>query len=357
MTSGRLGVGDVPGLKSVASATGTPRSMNVRAGAMSSCMRNQVVAGRRTATTGRPACAAAASASMPGLRRRGEVVRRERADLRGELRAAARCQLVGVQPRPEPEPRGGLEDPSRLLRAEDAALAEDVGEARPALRDDARQLLLDEVPDVGLRAVRPGTELRGDRVRAEPRREDLDRALLAELVGDLEQAQLGRQVEPVAGLRLDRRRAVGQHLAEPAPAVLGELVLGRGARRRDGRQDPAAGLEDLEVVGAALAQDQLVLAGAGEQQVGVRVDQAGRDRAARGVEAREAGDRVAAPLERAEQLVARTGREDPALPARDRRRGIVACIAARRRRRSRRRPSATRCACRRPAWRPRPRAR
>ena len=33
MTSGRLAVGDVPGLKSVASATGTPASMSRRAGA------------------------------------------------------------------------------------------------------------------------------------------------------------------------------------------------------------------------------------------------------------------------------------------------------------------------------------
>ena len=33
MTSGRLAVGEVPGLKSVARAIGTPRSMSVRAGA------------------------------------------------------------------------------------------------------------------------------------------------------------------------------------------------------------------------------------------------------------------------------------------------------------------------------------
>ena len=52
MTSGRLALGDVPGLKSVASATGTPRSMSSRAGANSSCMRNHVVAGRSVATTG-----------------------------------------------------------------------------------------------------------------------------------------------------------------------------------------------------------------------------------------------------------------------------------------------------------------
>ncbi len=52
MTSGRFGVGEVPGLKSVPRATGTPASMNRRAGAASSAMRNQVVAGSSVATVG-----------------------------------------------------------------------------------------------------------------------------------------------------------------------------------------------------------------------------------------------------------------------------------------------------------------
>ena len=65
IASGRLAVGEVPGLKSVPSATGTPRSMNVRAGAPWSFIRNQVVAGRRVATTARSSAAAWASASIP----------------------------------------------------------------------------------------------------------------------------------------------------------------------------------------------------------------------------------------------------------------------------------------------------
>ena len=65
MASGRLAVGDVPGLKSVPMATGMPRSMKVRAGAPWSFIRNQVVAGSTVATTARPSAAAWASASMP----------------------------------------------------------------------------------------------------------------------------------------------------------------------------------------------------------------------------------------------------------------------------------------------------
>ena len=65
IASGRLAVGDVPGLKSVPIATGTPRSMKARAGAWWSFIRNQVVTGRSVATTGRPSAAAAAIASIP----------------------------------------------------------------------------------------------------------------------------------------------------------------------------------------------------------------------------------------------------------------------------------------------------
>ena len=65
MTSGRFGVGEVPGLKSVPRATGTPASMNRLAGAASSAIRNQVVAGSSVATVGWSPSAARASASTP----------------------------------------------------------------------------------------------------------------------------------------------------------------------------------------------------------------------------------------------------------------------------------------------------
>ena len=65
IASGRLAVGDVPGLKSVPMATGTPASTNRRAGAWWSLRRYQVVTGSRVATTGSSVSAAAASAAMP----------------------------------------------------------------------------------------------------------------------------------------------------------------------------------------------------------------------------------------------------------------------------------------------------
>ena len=165
ITSGRLAVGDVPGLKSVPSATGTPRSMNVRAGASWSFIRNQVVAGR-SGRDDRPvrAAAAAASASMPASRRRREVVGRGRPELGRELRAARRRQLVGVQPR---APCRSAAAASRIRRDWSAVktpvLAEDVAEPRPAVRGDPRQLVLDDRADVRLGAVRAASGTRAGR--------------------------------------------------------------------------------------------------------------------------------------------------------------------------------------------------
>ena len=90
-------MGEVPGLKSVPIATGTPRSMNVRAGAWWSFIRNHVVTGSRVATTGASVGGGRGQGVDPGLGRRREVVGRGRAELGGQLRAAGRGELVGVE--------------------------------------------------------------------------------------------------------------------------------------------------------------------------------------------------------------------------------------------------------------------
>ena len=224
MTSGRLVTGEVPGLKSVASATGTPTSISSRAGSRSARPRNQGTVGSRTATTGRPAAAASARAAMPAAGRRPEMVRRERAELRGQLRPARRRQLIGVEADGKAEGACGEEDPPRLVGREDALLAEDVARARDALRGDGRQLLPDDRGHVrlGRRGRVHGvgrTGLRRDGMGPEERRHHVDRPLLAKPAGDRQQAELRRGVEAVARLCLDRRGAGPEHLCQPPPTV------------------------------------------------------------------------------------------------------------------------------------------
>ena len=307
IASGRLAVGDVPGLKSVPRATGMPRSMNVRAGAPWSFIRNQVVAGRTVATTGPVIGGRRASASIPASDGVARWSAGRCAELGRQLRATRRRELVGVEPERHPEAGRGLEDPPRLVRAEHAVLAEDVAEPGPAVGGDPGQLLVDDRADVGLGAVGPAAELGRDRVRAEVGRHDLDRPLAAEPVGGLDQPDLGLEVEAVAGLGLDRRDAVAEHLVEPAASVGEQVVDAGGPRRGDRREDAAARLEDLEVAGALLAEQPLALARTGEQQVGVRVDQA---RASRSRRRRRSGrsDRAGSPRPRARSRAPRAGR-------------------------------------------------
>ena len=93
--------------------------------------------------------------------------------------------------------------------------------------------------------------------------------------------QLGLDVEPVAGLHLDRRHALGEQRVEP----------GQGGARRarprsrarvaaHGRDDAAAGPRDLLVGRAREPQLELVRAVAAIDQMGVAIDEARRDPAA-----------------------------------------------------------------------------
>ena len=71
-------------------------------------------------------------------------------------------------------------------------------------------------------------------VRTEKRRNHIHREHLVELMGDTEYADLGVDVEAVARLDLNRRRAVRHHAPYPICSLIHELVFGRGAGCRNG---------------------------------------------------------------------------------------------------------------------------
>ena len=191
--------------------------------------------------------------------------------------------------------------------------SQNVAEPGAAVGRDAR-LVVEDRADVGLGAVRAGAVLDGDGVGAEVRGDDLDRALEPESVGELDQAQLGLEVEAVARLGFDGRDAVPEHLVEPAPSVGRELLVARRSRRGDGRQDPATCLEDFEVTRSLLAEEQLAFARAAEQEVCMGIDEPRRDRPARRVEAGKAAEVESLGLQRRLDCRPRPDGCDPALP-------------------------------------------
>ena len=122
--------------------------------------------------------------------------------------------------------------------------------------------------------------LRRQRMRAEERRHHVDVALAPEPARRAQLLRFALAIEPVAGLDLDRGDAFGDQRVEPRQALRDELVLARRARRLHGRDDAAAGARDLLVGRAGEPQLELVRAVARIDEMGVAIDQAGRDPAA-----------------------------------------------------------------------------
>ena len=125
--------------------------------------------------------------------------------------------------------------------------------------------------------VAPVAPVGGKGVQGKQRRHDAHRPVLAEFPRDLEQANLAFGIEPIARFDLDRRAATGHQRMQPAAALSQQFLVGRGARLRHGRCDPAAGFRDFLIGRAGAAHRVLVGARAAEDEVRVAVDQAGRD--------------------------------------------------------------------------------
>ena len=116
-----------------------------------------------------------------------------------------------------------------------------------------------------------------ERVEREQGRNDPHRFAFAQLPCDPEQPQLAGGVESIAGLDLDGRAAAGHQRVEAEPALIEEIGVGRSLGFGYGRGDSAAGPGDLLVARAGAAHRMLVGAVAGEDQMGVAIDQARGD--------------------------------------------------------------------------------
>ena len=214
-----------------------------------------------------------------------QMIGGERAKARGERRAAQVRELIGVQLDRQAMASRGLEHARDLGGRERDLLAEGidrVGEAPP--RDLGQHLVADEV-QIARPVVRgPGRQSVG----AEEGRPDLDPGLATEPAGDFQHAQLGLEIEAVARLDLDRGHAVRAQGLEATPRALLERLGAGGPGRPDGAGDAAARARDRLVGDALEALLELGRTVAREHEVGVAVDQAGRQPAAPAVD-QEAG--------------------------------------------------------------------
>src|SRR5437763_15534910 len=103
-------------------------------------------------------------------------------------------------------------------------------------------------------------------MESEQRRDDADRLTLAKRARDLEEAELARGVEAVAGLDFDRRAAAGHQCVQAAATLLDQLVVGGSRCSRDGGGDSAASARDLLIAGTGAAHRMFVGARAAEDE-------------------------------------------------------------------------------------------
>ena len=157
------------------------------------------------------------------------------------------CTLLGELVTVEPQRKTGraacLEIPARLLEIERTTLEEDVG-GFGELRSLGQDLCEREI-EVG---VAVAVELRRHRMRTKPRRDTS---------GGLDgskRRELRVSIEPVARLRLERRRSVFAHPAAMPLDGLEQALLAGLTGRTDGREDAAAAGVQLLVARAAGAK-------------------------------------------------------------------------------------------------------
>ncbi len=210
-----------------------------------------------------------------------------RAELGGEQRAAGVRELLRVDLHAEAQLAPLLQHAARLRHGEGALVAEhvdEIGLAAPA-------------PAASRRTPGRCTRRRG---RDTPRAWSARRAACSTRFVGMRDPAGGQHLalilerETVAGLDLERRRAVPQEGVEAGAGEGGQLLL-RGRPRGPHRaHDAAAGRLDLQVAGAGQAAAVLAGALAGEDGVRVGVDEAGQHARPFGVDDQGVGGDVQA---------------------------------------------------------------
>ena len=203
------------------------------------------------------------------------MIGRQRAVTRRKRRAALVRQLLGMELDRQAEIARHVEHTRHLLRAETDILAKAVDRIDQALGRRFPERRQAHFIEIGV-----GADIFWKSVRAEECRADADRAMVLNVARDAQHAKLGIAVEAIARLDLDRRHAFGDQAIDTFERAGEKLLRRRRARRRDGRKYPAARAHDRLVRCALLAQFELARARSCVDQVGMTIDQPGRDEAA-----------------------------------------------------------------------------
>ncbi len=118
------------------------------------------------------------------------MVSRRCTQLRCELRAARRLQLVGVQLQLQSASARRFQDRPGLVKSEHSGLAEHIRECRQFLPRNGRQLFRDQLLDVSTPSVRTAAIILRDFVCAKPRRHEPKVCLALHTCNDTQRLEL-----------------------------------------------------------------------------------------------------------------------------------------------------------------------
>ena len=212
--------------------------------------------------------------------------------LHAHLHAAADRQLVGVDLRTEAQRGGRCEDAVRILRREEALVAENVHEIsefrrlRQHIHDGLHVRLLRIATAHGVGAQKGGAHRGGNRV--------------ADPADDAQHLQLIGRIEPVSALDLDGAAPLPHHLPHAFHRLGEQFVFRSPVQQVGGIQDTPAPSRNLFVAAAFDLVQELAVAAAGVHDVGVAVAEGRHQQAALCVDVLRAGRPLRAVRHRAE---------------------------------------------------------
>ena len=211
------------------------------------------------------------------------MIRRERAECRGERRAFLVRELLGMQLHADPLRRGGVEHAFALLAREADVLAERVHRIHQPLLDECRQDVAADLVDVIVGAT---GELRWQRVRREQGGGDVHAAHVraGKLARDAQLFALVFQRKAISRLDLDGGHAFVHQRVEPGQRLGHQLLVGGDAGLSHCRHDAATLSGDGLVTHALQSLLEFMRAIAGVHQVRVAVDETGCDQPAPAVD-------------------------------------------------------------------------
>ena len=191
-----------------------------------------------------------------------------------DLAAADVRELLGVHSYAQAQPIRSLEQDDRLFGAESNVFDENIDGIHQPLAVQLRQPLARHRIDV---IGRPASEFGWQCVRRQERGADPDSERLTQLARHPQHPPFIRQGQAIAGLDLHRGHTFGRQGGQPGCALREQLLLAGKARIAHGVEDAAALVRDLFIGNPAQPLRILGGAGAGKDQVGMAIDQPGRD--------------------------------------------------------------------------------